>query len=235
MNRTDKLSRLGMGIFLTILVYGVSVFVGHRWQLSSDFFPVSFLTHATMLLLSVGLILLLASQVKYRFALPKPKQMIKPVCVALLTTLVINITLAILSFAIFGSAESHPLMEGLTPLQYVLFILILAPIAEEHLFRGLLQNYLKPMSDKGFSLRSCRISFPVLTSAVAFSMAHLILLTAGVSPMFVIRVLVFTFFLGLIAGYYQEKYDNIAFAILVHMTGNLMGLFSIINSGVSGV
>jgi membrane protease YdiL (CAAX protease family) len=30
--------------------------------------------------------------------------------------------------------------------------------------------------------------------------------------------------LGLIAGYYQEKYDNNAYAIIVHMSGNLMGL-----------
>lgn len=40
--------------------------------------------------------------------------------------------------------------------------------------------------------------------------------------------LVFTFALGLIAGYYQEKYDNHAFAIIVHMAGNLMGLVSIL-------
>lgn len=43
-----------------------------------------------------------------------------------------------------------------------------------------------------------------------------------------IRMLVFTFVLGLIAGYYQEKYDNHAFAIIVHMAGNLMGLVSIL-------
>jgi len=28
----------------------------------------------------------------------------------------------------------------------------------------------------------------------------------------------------MIAGYYQEKYDNNAFAIIVHMSGNLMGV-----------
>ena len=109
-----------------------------------------------------------------------------------------------------------------------LFTFILASVAEEFLFRGFLQNYLKPFSDKGFKLFRRRISLPVLVSAVAFSLAHLILLVSGVEALFMIRMLVFTFALGLIAGYYQEKYDNHAFAIIVHMAGNLMGLVSIL-------
>ena len=68
----------------------------------------------------------------------------------------------------------------------------------------------------------------MLVSAVTFSLAHLILLVSGVEALFMIRMLVFTFALGLIAGYYQEKYDNHAFAIIVHMAGNLMGLVSIL-------
>lgn len=99
-------------------------------------------------------------------------------------------------------------------------------MAEESLFRGLLQNYLKPLSDKGFILFRRRISLPVLISALAFSLAHLILIVSGVGILFLVRILVFTFALGLIASYYQEKHNNHIFAILVHMAGNLMGLIS---------
>ena len=84
------------------------------------------------------------------------------------------------------------------------------------------------VADKGFKLFRRWISLPVLVSAITFSLAHLILLVSGVEALFMIRMLVFTFALGLIAGYYQEKYDNHAFAIIVHMAGNLMGLVSIL-------
>jgi len=46
--------------------------------------------------------------------------------------------------------------------------------------------------------------------------------------LFLIRMVLFTSVVGLIAGYYQEKYDNHAYAIMVHMAGNLMGLISIL-------
>lgn len=29
---------------------------------------------------------------------------------------------------------------------------------------------------------------------------------------------------GLIAGYYQEKYDNNAYAVIIHMAGNSIGV-----------
>ena len=54
---------------------------------------------------------------------------------------------------------------------------------------------------------------------------------SGVGTLFIIRILIFTFALGLVAGYYQEKHDNHIFAIFVHMAGNLMGLVSIVIRG----
>lgn len=34
--------------------------------------------------------------------------------------------------------------------------------------------------------------------------------------------------LGIVAGYYQEKYENNFYAIIVHMAGNLMGVIGAI-------
>ena len=87
---------------------------------------------------------------------------------------------------------------------------------------------MRPLGDKGLKLFKRKISLPVLISALAFSLAHLILLASGVGTWFIIRILIFTFALGLVAGYYQEKHDNHIFAILVHMAGNLMGLISLV-------
>ena len=60
----------------------------------------------------------------------------------------------------------------------------------------------------------------------AFSLVHLILITSGAGAYFIFRTLVFAFVLGLIAGYYQEKHNNNAYAIIVHMSGNLMGVIA---------
>ena len=233
MNRKAKLALLLAALILTSVVYGISVFCGHNWKLECDFLPSSFLTHTVMLVLSLGLILALKSKVSYRIALPAVKQVWRPVLYGMLVTIAVNLSLGILSLLMGDALEKHPLLDGMSALQYLVFVVLLASIAEEHLFRGFLQNYLKPLSDKGFQLLRWRISFPVLVSAVLFSIAHLILLTAGVSPVFMTRILVFTFVLGLMAGYYQEKHDNIAFAILVHAGGNLVGLISILLSTAS--
>lgn len=69
---------------------------------------------------------------------------------------------------------------------------------------------------------------PVWVSAITFGLAHLILFATGASALFVFRIVVFTTLLGLVAGYYQEKHDNHAFAIIVHIAGNLMGLVAAI-------
>lgn len=159
--------------------------------------------------------------------MPQFKQTLRPLLFGFLTAVVVNITLGIITVIISGSAEKHPGVANASLLQFLVFDMILATVAEESLFRGFLQNYLRPLSDKGFTLFHKRISLPVLISALAFSLAHLILIVSGVGILFLVRILAFTFVLGIIAGYYQEKHNNHIFAILVHMAGNLMGLISV--------
>lgn len=227
MKKNIALSRLLVGLLLTALAYFVSMFVGHQWHLNSSILADSVIGHVTMLVLSVVLILVFKKQVYYRIAMPRFKQVLKPIALGFLCAVVINVALSIITKIISGSVQNHPLMEDTTLLKTFLSVFILASIAEELLFRGFLQNYLRPLNDKGFTLFKRRISLPVLIGALTFSLAHLILLASGAGTLFIIRILVFTFVLGLVAGYYQEKHDNNAFAILVHMAGNLMGLISV--------
>lgn len=216
------------GLILTAVVYFVSIFMGHHWQLNSSIVEDSVMNHGTMLILSILLILAFKKQVKYRIAMPKIGQIFKPILFGILCAVVINVVMNIISAIVTGSIQTHPLMKNTTVLKNFLSVFILASIGEEFLFRGFFQNYLKSLGNCGFKVFKRRISLPVLIGALAFSAAHLVLLASGVDTMFIIRVLVFTFVLGLIAGYYQEKHDNHIFAILVHMAGNLMGLVSVI-------
>lgn len=180
-----------------------------------------------MLVLSVVLISVFKKQVNYRIVMPRFKQVLRPIALGFFCAVVINVVLSIITKIISGSVQNHPLMEDTTLLKTFLSVFILASIGEELLFRGFLQNYLRVLGDKGLTLFKRRISLPVLIGALTFSLAHLILLASGAGTLFIVRILVFTFVLGLIAGYYQEKHDNNAFAILVHMAGNLMGLISV--------
>ena len=232
MKNNTALTRLPVGLLLTLAVYAIALFVGSRWHLNSEFVVDSFSTHAVMLTLSVALIVALRKQVCYRIAMPKFKPALRAFLIGLVATLAVNATTGILTFVISGKAEMHPFFEKTSALQFLVFAFFFAPVAEEHLFRGFLQNYLRLLGDKGFMLFRRRISLPVLISALAFSLAHLSLLIKGVGVLFMIRTLLFTFVLGLIAGYYQEKHNNIVYAVLVHMAGNFLGLFAAIALGV---
>lgn len=223
-----QIKHLLIGLLLTFSVSAIAVVLRHVVKLNSGFFTSTFLSGPIILLLSIVLIVAFRGQVNFRIAMPSFKQIWKPFLISFLTTLAVNLGTGILTLIFIGRAEAHPAFVGTSVLQFVLFILILTPIAEELLFRGFLQNYLKPLGNRGIKLFGRRISLPVLIAALAFSLCHLGLLASGMGAIFMIRTLVFTFILGTIAGYYQEKYDNIVPAIVVHMAGNLLGLFSVI-------
>lgn len=216
------------GILITILVFVLSTFSGSQWHLNIDFIPYSFVTHTLMLVLSIGFIYGFKKYVNYKISVPQFKKTLKPILIALLSTIIVNILMSIVAKSLGGKIEVHPVLAQMSPLQVFVFVFIYASIAEEFLFRGFLMNILKPLSAKGFKIFKINISVPVLISAVAFGLAHLILITTGVGGLFVVRIVVFTTILGLIAGYYQEKYDNNAYAIIVHMAGNLMGVIGAI-------
>lgn len=219
--------RLFYGLSLTLLVFALATYTGWKWAWHTAFIPTSFVTHPFMLAFSIVLILALRKQVDYKCSLPKFKQTLRPFLFGILTT-VVNVPLAIVSKLLGNGSEIHHVLTAMTPLQVFVFVFIYASVAEEFLFRGFLMNILKPLKNKGFHLFDRTITMPVWVSAITFGLAHLILFATGASALFVFRIVVFTTLLGLIAGYYQEKHDNHAFAIIVHIAGNLMGLVAAI-------
>ena len=211
------------GLLITIAIFLIAAFAGNLINLNHPFILNSFVTHTTMLLLSIVVIYSFKKRVNYKICIPKLRTIFKPILFGLLATVVVNVFMAAITGGLDGNQEAHPLIAKASPIQVFLFIFIYASIAEELLFRGFLMNILQPLKTKEINILKRRLSLPVIISAVAFGLAHLILITAGASGLLILRVVVFTTVLGLIAGYYQEKYDNNAYAIIVHMAGNWFG------------
>lgn len=212
------------GLLITLLIFVIANLFGKEINLGIDFIPYTFGTHTAMLILSVLAIVFLRKSVKYKFSIPKFKKILRPVLFGVLAQVVVNIPFSIITMALNIEVEPHPAFNVMSPFQVFIFVFIYASITEELLFRGFLQNILNPLSTKGIKIFKRFVSVPVIVSAVTFGLAHLILITAGVGTLFLLRVVVFTMVLGLVAGYYQEKYNNNAFAIIVHMAGNALGV-----------
>lgn len=218
--------RLLYGLIITAVVFISSIITGIKLPLNIEFLPYSFVTHSLMLILSIGLIYGLRKHVTYKIAFPQFKKILKPILFGILAALITNISITIITVIFGGKVETHVALTNMSPFQFFVFIFIYSSIAEEMLFRGFLMNILKPLKAKGIKIFNRNISVPVLISAVAFGLIHLILITSGANGLFLLRIVVFTTVLGVVAGYYQEKHDNNAFAIIVHMAGNTLGVIA---------
>lgn len=225
--------RLVSGIAITVVIYFLSLFIGRILKFDNVFIVSSFSTHTIMLILSIIAIILMKNNLKYNISLPKFKLILKPIMYALITAIFVNFITIIAIKLAGGPIDAYPLIAKLTPLQVFLFIFIYASIAEELLFRGFLLNMLAPLKVMGITIFKTRLSLPVIISAIIFGLAHLSLISFGMSIYFLIRIVIFTTSLGLIAGYYQEKYNNNSYAIIVHMTGNFPMLLAVLISHVS--
>ena len=130
-----------------------------------------------------------------------------------------------LLFGVAIDKGGHPLLSQLSPLEIFIYVFILASISEELLFRGYLLNALIILDKKYFG----KLNLSIFISALAFATLHLGLLKVGATPKFVAVIFVFTLNIGLLAGYFQKKYDNnTAYAILAHMGSNFISVLSII-------
>ena len=223
-----NINKIVYGIFLTAVIFLTAIIIGNKILLHNKFFTNTFMTHTVMLLLSILLIILMRKNLSYRISLPKFKNVIKPIVIGIVITILINILMSIITKLVGGKIEVHPLLSKMNPLQAFIFIFIYASIAEEMLFRGFLMNFLKSLTLNGITFFKRKISFPIIISALAFGLAHLILIRTGVGSLFLVRIVLFATCLGLIAGYYQEKYDNNSYAIIVHMSANLLGVIGVL-------
>ena len=134
-----------------------------------------------------------------------PGRFFEILCVFLGGQFLSQITLAMLELVLNGFGLS--ILEGVEALSVstdslsmFLYAGVLAPIAEEILFRGLIQRTMMPFGR----------NFAIFVSALTFGLFHGNLVQ---SP--------FAFLVGLVLGYVAAEY-SIAWAMLLHMINNLL-------------
>lgn len=185
----------------------------------SSFFPSSFITHSVMLVLSVGLMWVIAkgrldlcgfTWGTYRFS---PRILLWALPMAALSTL----------SAIAGpSGEAAVGPIDITKPQMILFVWVYASVSEETLTRGLLQTLLSKGAEAR-TVTSRRLSMPVLLSGLFFGSMHLVLVKS-MGPAAVPAILL-AVFLGLVAARYRERTGSLIPAVIVHMLFNIGGMF----------
>jgi uncharacterized protein len=179
-----------------------------------------FMNYSTMM--AVTLVLVLASSLgdPSGFGFVLPRRGSYGSCVTWGLVLGVAATVVMLLTQTGGTG----VMQGLSFLQILLLIWIFAAVAEEVLFRGYVQGYMEPLRGYGFRAFGLRFSLPVVVTAVFFSLMHLILLTTGAPVLAVYVTMVFTFFLGLVAGYHRERSGSVLPPITAHVSFNVGGV-----------
>lgn len=223
-----KSTRLILGIFLTLIIFGLGTIAPSLFSINNEFIPRSFFTHTTMLVFSLITIYIFTKNgnFKFQFQKVKFKYYIYAILITILaipiTHILITIILKIFGFQIDPSGNGFTPTAGMSSLQILLFIFIWASICEEFLFRGFTHNFFEPLKSIGFRInKHIFISLPVMLSGILFGLAHLILLTSNASGPIIFRTVIYASMLGFITSYFQEKHKSILPAIVIHMTGNL--------------
>ncbi len=130
---------------------------------------------------------------------------------------------AIFEFSLFLINPSYygTQVVNLSLWQTIGIICILASIAEELVFRGLIYGHCIALLERKKTFGSISISTSNFIAAICFGIIHFVLIMQGVPIFNVILTVFFAMLLGVIAGWYREKVGNIIPAIIVHMSGNI--------------
>ncbi len=213
--------RLLVGTTVVISIFFIAALIAEIIALTLDFASPDLTADPIIILLSVAAILIFRNTVNYRIALPKPGAAFWAFFFGVLSTIIGNLPITLL----FPDPEMDTQIEELFlaqgPLQLLLTAVLLGSITEELLFRGFFMNIISPLKVRYLSIFNTRISAPVIISAFLFSLSHLGVLAMGAGIHLAANLLVGAFATGLVAGYFQEKHDNNAYAIIAHMSANL--------------
>lgn len=95
-------------------------------------------------------------------------------------------------------------------LKALFFLLFFYPVAEELLFRGIIQEYLHTKTKQ----LPCFFSFSIanIVTSVVFAIMHLV----HHAPLFALL----TFVPSLLFGYFKDRYNHVLYSIFLHMFYN---------------
>jgi len=208
------------GIIITVVVLALSGGIEITIRSIIDSIPMGVSNQIGILIISILLIFLFIKRRIIEFNIGKVtiKQLIFPIGLTVFLLIIRQFTTVVIG------NETHPATVSMSILQQFIFIVVLASLSEELLFRGFLQNMLNPVKPYGINILNRKISLPVIISGILFGIMHFALIGTGEEFRLVIQIVIFGTFVGMIAGYFQEKHNNFVFAFIVHMTANLCGL-----------
>ncbi|MGD0729483.1 MAG: type II CAAX endopeptidase family protein [Candidatus Micrarchaeaceae archaeon] len=139
-----------------------------------------------------------------------------------------------LGFAAFSSITNIQLPTNVssvltgTPIYFLAFTFLIAPIDEEIFFRGFLingfSNFFKSFSKKKVTNNALALWSGVIASAIIFSILHLSYLS--------ISEFLAAFIFGLLAGYVFVKTKSLYPSIMAHMLVNFLAIISFISVGM---
>ena len=223
----NKAFKIILGILITFLVLMLSGALGSELTSMIDFLPIGFSVQIVVLFFSSILIYFFNKKgiIDFNIGKVNAKQIIYPI--------LLPVFLVILSefILILRGNEGHPAIDSMSKMQMFFIIVLLASLSEELLFRGFLQNMLEPIKSFGIKILKIKLSLPVIISGILFGLMHFGIMSMGASFDFAVQIVIAAMIMGMIAGYYQEKYNNFSYALIVHVTSNLIGLLiSIISS-----
>ncbi|MBN2460157.1 MAG: CPBP family intramembrane metalloprotease [Candidatus Cloacimonetes bacterium] len=218
-------------LVIALLVYWVSIswvpgipFLKHLSDRVAWISP-SLWVQATLLLCSIILILIFGRGkfASYGFRGTGLINIIKPFFIAFLFAFVLFI-LNMIHIRVTGPPQGSgkgPLSGDL--IKDIVYIWIIASMVEEIFFRGFVVTFLQDLKKQGIRLGRILLSVPVLVAALLFSLMHLCLW--DIMPHRIVYfILINTFFLGLIAGYWREKTGSLIPAYVVHLIFNVVGM-----------
>jgi membrane protease YdiL (CAAX protease family) len=107
--------------------------------------------------------------------------------------------------------------------QVIVFVWLLASLAEEVLTRGLLQGMMSAWAGRPVNLFFVRLHAPVIVSAAFFGAMHLPLLGMGADRAAVAIIVTSAFVLGLIAGQFRHRTGSLWPAMAAHSCANVAG------------
>lgn len=226
-SRARKWLRLPLGLLLALIVF---VGGGMITQASTQLIPIDpgmqmWLT--TMIFqLSMGLIaliiMLLLGRGRLRaFGFCRGSHL--PLVKVLLAVFIVEAFISITFLAFPKPGEGH-FAGDYSFWQIVVGIWIVASTIEEIVSRGMFQSFLEPLARHRLPLPRIALSIPVIAGAVIFAAMHVPLLVMGIDRTLGIQILISTFGLGLIAGYFRESTGSLLPAVIAHSFANIAGM-----------
>lgn len=219
--------RLPLGLLLVLIVFFGGGMISHSLgRLIPDDLAMKPWLSTTIFQLTMGLLALVIMLVLGRgrlrgFGFCRGSHF--PIFKVLLAVLIVEVIIA-LAFLPFPTPGEGHFADDFSFWQIVLGVWIVASTMEEVVDRGMFQSFLEPLAGCRLKLPRVALSVPVIAGAVVFSASHLPLLLMGIDPTLGTQILISTFALGLIAGYFREATGSLWLAVIAHSFANIVGM-----------